>query len=247
MGVLGLKMGASMSPIIRLESLSLGYDRHGQAIVQSASGQFEAGSMTAIVGPNGAGKTTLLKALLGELPPQSGTLWVAPQVRNHIGILPQLSNDDTQFPICVHDFVAMGALSRSGWWGAFKAQKAVQQALQQVGLLPHQHLLMGALSGGQRQRALFARLIVQDPQVIILDEPFSAVDEATTQSLMQWLQQWHTKGRTIIAVLHDIARVRQYFAQTLLLAREIVAWGPTHQVLTPSHLDKARHLALQGF
>jgi zinc/manganese transport system ATP-binding protein len=87
---------------------------------------------------------------------------------------------------------------------------------------------------------LFARLIMQDASVILLDEPFAAVDERTTSDLMALARGWQDEGRTVIAVLHDIAFIRQHFPQTLLLAREIVGWGQTGEVLSAENLDRAR-------
>lgn len=98
------------------------------------------------------------------------------------------------------------------------------------------------LSGGQLQRALFARLMLRDARVILLDEPFSAVDRATTEDLLDLLHAWHAEGRTVIAVLHDLDIVRAYFPQTLLLAGQVVEWGATEQVLSPANLHLARHL-----
>jgi zinc/manganese transport system ATP-binding protein len=97
------------------------------------------------------------------------------------------------------------------------------------------------LSGGQFQRALFARVLVQDARLILLDEPFAAIDTATTRDLVALIGRWHAEGRTVIVVSHDMDLVRQNFPQTLLLAREAVAWGPTPEVLTPELLARARH------
>jgi zinc/manganese transport system ATP-binding protein len=104
------------------------------------------------------------------------------------------------------------------------------------------HRTLDTLSGGQFQRALFARLVLQDAPVILLDEPFAGVDTRTCADLLALMHGWHTQGRTVLAVLHDMAQVRQHFPHTLLLARELVAAGPTAQVLTDAHLQRARHL-----
>ena len=93
---------------------------------------------------------------------------------------------------------------------------------------------------GQLQRVLFARLLVQDAQLLLLDEPFAAVDEPTTSFLLELIQQWHGEGRTVIAVLHNIEQVRTHFPQSLLLAREPVAWSTTEAALTPANLARLR-------
>ena len=92
------------------------------------------------------------------------------------------------------------------------------------------------------QRALFARLLLQDADIILLDEPFTAIDARTTADLLELVRRWHGESRTVVAVLHDIETVRQAFPQTLLLAREAVAWGETATVLTPENLLKARRM-----
>ena len=102
---------------------------------------------------------------------------------------------------------------------------------------------MGSLSSGQFQRVLFARMLVQEADLILLDEPFNAIDSRTTEALLQIVAQWHAQGRTVVAVLHDDNQVRAYFPQTLMLARELVAWGETSQVLTVANLQRARALA----
>lgn len=116
-------------------------------------------------------------------------------------------------------------------------------ALEAVGLQGFGHRPVGTLSSGQLQRTLFARLLVQDAQIILLDEPFNAVDSKTTASLLTLVQQWHRQGRTVVAVVHDDAQVRAHFPQTLLLARECIAWGATTEVLTHESLARARHMA----
>jgi zinc/manganese transport system ATP-binding protein len=102
---------------------------------------------------------------------------------------------------------------------------------------------IGALSAGQLQRALFARVLMQDAQLILLDEPFNAVDARTTLDLLNILRRWHAEGRTVVAVLHDLEQVRTHFGHALLLARQCIACGSTAAVLTQDNLARARKLA----
>ena len=118
---------------------------------------------------------------------------------------------------------------------------AVADALAALGILDLANRPIGALSGGQFQRVLFARLLLQDCRIILLDEPFRAVDAKTVADLILLVRRWHDEGRTVIAALHDIEQVRAHFDKTLLLAREVVAWGDTRTVLTPDNLTKGRH------
>lgn len=232
-------MSASAPPIT-LSNLTLGYERH--PAVHHVTGAFAAGSLTAIVGPNGAGKSTLIKALAGLLPPLSGVLTIDRNLRK--AYLPQIADIDRSFPISVADFVALGLWSKIGAYRAmpFFGAHRLADALGLVGLEGFQHQLIGTLSGGQFQRALFARMMLQDASIILIDEPFSAIDNATVDDLMQVILRWHREGRTILTVLHDLALVRAYFPESLLLAREVIAWGKTDEVLTQNQLDHSRHM-----
>jgi len=116
----------------------------------------------------------------------------------------------------------------------------VREALARVGLAGLAGRGLAALSGGQTQRALFARLLLQDAPVLLLDEPFAAVDEATVDGLMALLHGLNGQGRTVIAVLHDLDLVRRHFGRTLLLAGPAPAWGETRAVLTSANLAAAR-------
>jgi zinc/manganese transport system ATP-binding protein len=225
---------------IRLTDLTLGYDRH--PAIHHLSGEVATGSLTAIVGPNGAGKSTLLKGITGTLLPLAGGISLAKGKR--LAYLPQSAELDRSFPIHVYDLVAMGLWSRAGIFGRIGVGVAhkVEHAIAAVGLTGFERRPIGTLSGGQMQRALFARLLLQDAEIILLDEPFTAIDARTTADLLALVQRWHGESRTVVAVLHDIETVRRAFPQTLLLAREAVAWGATADVLTPENLLKARRM-----
>ena len=227
--------------LLRLDRLTLA--RGGREVVSALSGNFERGTLTAVTGPNGAGKSTLVEALAGRLAPVAGRLERTAGLR--VAHLPQQSVLDRQFPIRVGDVVALGAWSRIGLWKALGGglRREVDEALATVGLLGCAQRPISALSVGQFQRVLFARLLLQDADLILLDEPFNAVDAKTTTALQQLVQQWHGQRRTVVAVLHDDAMVRQYFPQTVLLARELVGWGATADVLTEPNLRRARAMA----
>ncbi len=226
---------------LQFGKLTLGYDRH--PAVHALDGSLAAGSLLALVGPNGAGKSTLLKAIAGEISALDGTIERGPN-EGAIAYLPQAAEIDRSFPIGVLDLVAMGLWRRHGAWRSLRTQRAtLVAALASVGLSGFEARLIGTLSGGQFQRALFARLIVQDASLILLDEPFTGVDARTVADLLSLIRTWHQQGRTIIAALHDLAQVRAHFPETLLLAREPIAWGPTASVLTPGNLARAQNLS----
>lgn len=227
---------------LAFQDLTLGYDRH--PAVHHLETEIEDGSLTAIVGPNGAGKSTLLKGVTGALPPLEGKVAFRGLTRDEIAYLPQQSDIDRSFPISVVELVAMGLwreVGAFGWLGG-KLRRRVDAAIAAVGLTGFERRAIGSLSGGQMQRALFARLLLQDAKMVLLDEPFTAIDARTMADLIGVIRSWHGEGRTVLAVLHDHEIVRAHFPQTLLLARELVAHGPTHQVMTPENHRRAREM-----
>jgi len=229
-------------PAIMFRDLTLGYDRH--PAVHHITGEVSRGELLAIVGPNGAGKSILLKGIIGELKPLSGSIDRDGLTKTDIAYLPQQIDIDRSFPISVFDCVAMGLWREIGAWRGVDRKREVEiaRALATVGLVDLAARPVGALSGGQFQRVLFARLLLQDAALILLDEPFRAVDAKTVADLIALIMRWHGEGRTVLAALHDIEQVRAHFPTTLLLAREVVAWGETRKVLIQANLAKSRQL-----
>lgn len=215
----------------------------GHPAVHHLSGRFTAGALTAIVGPNGAGKSSLMSVLGGTRREHQGRIERDPAMP--VAYLPQAAEIDRSFPVQVHEFVAMGLWGRLGAWrGADAAARAeVGTALEAVGLGGFGRRLIGDLSAGQMQRVLFARVLVQDAGLILLDEPFNAIDARTTADLLGLLARWRREARTVVAVLHDLEQVRAHFDEVLLLARERIAWGPVQHALRPEHLLRARRMA----
>jgi zinc/manganese transport system ATP-binding protein len=228
-------------PSLSFRDLTLGYDR--RPAVHHVTGDVAQGDLLALVGPNGAGKSTLLRGIMGELKPLGGRIELHGLSHRDIAYLPQQIDIDRSFPISVFDCVAMGLWRKIGIWRGLDAQDkaATEGALATLGILDLANRPIGALSGGQFQRVLFARLLLQDSRLILLDEPFRAVDAKTVADLIRLIERWHEEGRTVIAALHDITQVKAHFPKTLLVAREAVAFGDTRKVLTPKNLAKARH------
>src|SRR5271170_5012135 len=229
-------------PALRFCNLTLGYDRH--PAVHHLDGAVETGALIAIVGPNGAGKSTLFKGMVGALKPLAGSIERNGLDARNIAYLPQVPDIDRSFPIAVYDMVAMGLWRAKGAFGGIngKDHHAIEAAIAAVGLTGFEQRTIGTLSGGQLQRMLFARLILQDARLIVLDEPFGAIDAKTAADLLQLVRCWHREERTVLVALHDIDLVKATFPQSLLLAREPVAWGPTRDVLTADNLLKARRM-----
>ncbi|MTH95818.1 zinc ABC transporter ATP-binding protein AztA [Roseibium sp. RKSG952] len=231
-----------MTAALDFQNLTLGYDRF--PAVHQLQAKIAEGSLTAVVGPNGAGKSTLLKGVTGVLKPLQGSVQFGTFGRKNIAFLPQQSDIDRAFPLSVIELVAMGLwreIGPFGWLGS-KRRARIDAAIASVGLTGFEMRPIGSLSGGQMQRALFARLLLQDARLVLLDEPFTAIDARTMADLIEVIRNWHTEGRTVLAVLHDSDTVRAHFPQTLMLARELVAYGPTEQVLTAENQFRARQM-----
>lgn len=230
-------MNKSATSLIKFSNLCV---RFGQRpALDNISGSIQPGTMTAIVGPNGAGKSTLLQAILKLITPSAGSISIDTDAC--FAYLPQQTKLNTAVPLSVFDTVAMGLWPECGWQHAIKPhqREATHASLRFLGLDEYAAIPISELSGGQLQRALFARVMMQKANTIMLDEPFNNLDTATAKDLIHVLEQWHQQGTTIIAVIHDLDIVRAHFDQTLLLARTLVASGLTQNVLTVDNLSEA--------
>jgi zinc/manganese transport system ATP-binding protein len=227
-------------PILAFEDLTLGYDRH--PAVHHLDGRIAPGTLLAIVGPNGGGKSTLLKGIAGRLAPLSGRII---NTFPHMAYMPQVGDLSRDFPVTVFDLALTGLCGRRGMFGRISRSERDRaiETIGLVGLSGFEQRSIRTLSGGQLQRLLFARLMLQDAELILLDEPFTAIDQRTIDDLMAIVHRWQSEGRTVLAVLHDLDLVRAHFPETLLLAREKLGWGPTETVLTDAQLGAARRMA----
>jgi len=209
--------------------LSAGYG--GETIVRDASFEVQQGERLAIIGPNGAGKSTLLKAMLGLIKPQAGSARFLDRrfndVRQHVAYVAQADEIDWRFPSKVRDLVAMGRGVHLGVTGRLGARdwKAVDRALDAVNSLDLAHRPLSDLSGGQRRRVLLARALVQDPQILIMDEPFQAIDEVTRAALLSVLDDFQDEGKTAILVHHNLGDVRALFDRVVLVDGAVTATG----------------------
>ncbi|PLP58660.1 ABC transporter [Mesorhizobium loti] len=223
---------------LTFRDLTLGYGSH--PAIHHLNGVVQKGSLTAVVGANGSGKSTLMKGIVGALRPMAGNVVKMPGIR--IAYLPQQSELDRSFPARVVDLVSLGLWPRRGLLGRHTAEDraSVSKALMAVGLEGFEPRALDTLSGGQLQRALFARVLVQDADLILLDEPFNAIDTKTVGDLIALIKRWHGEDRTVMVVAHDLELVRQNFPETLLLARRPVAWGDTSAALSAENMLRAR-------
>ncbi|WGF90360.1 zinc ABC transporter ATP-binding protein AztA [Marinivivus vitaminiproducens] len=223
---------------ITFSDLTLGYNSH--PAVHHLNGMVARGSLTAVVGANGSGKSTLLKGIVGVLKPMTGACTVLPDIS--VAYLPQQSELDRSFPARVVDLVSLGLWPRRGLLGRHRSEDRdrVAKALSAVRLDGFEKRPIDTLSGGQLQRALFARVLVQDADLILLDEPFNAIDARTVADLIKLIKHWHNENRTIMVVVHDLDLVREHFPAALLLARRPVAWGEARETLASENLLRAR-------
>jgi zinc/manganese transport system ATP-binding protein len=212
-----------------LQNVTVRYGR--RVALEAVSGEFVSGSLTAVVGANGAGKSTLLAAIAGVVRLAGGVVNCA--ARQRLAYLPQLAAIDRDYPLTVAELIALG-----GWpeFGAFRSPGSALRAraaaaAETVGLTGRLRQPIAEVSVGELRRALFARLVLQDAPIILLDEPFAAIDAQTVPVLLGQVRRWHQDGRTVIAVVHDLDLVQAYFPSTLVLARRCLAWGATEMAL----------------
>jgi len=182
---------------------------------------------TAIGRPNGSGKSTLLKAIAGMIAPMAGKVEIEGAARRDVAYLAQDGGVDRDFPISVEDLVALGFQRKLGLFGGLGAddRERLASSIAAMGLGGLERSPIGALSGGQLQRALFARVMAQDAPVILLDEPFAALDQSTAEALAAVVEAWAREGRTVLVALHDLDFARRLCGQALVFARRVIAWG----------------------
>ena len=225
---------------VKLVDLTVSYNRH--PAIHHISGSFPSGSLTAVTGPNGAGKSTLLKAIAGILRPSTGHIEFSAIKANEIAYLPQAAQINRDFPLTVLQMAV------TGYWAKTKGvsninmglRERAKYALATVGLTEFEDRFIGSLSSGQFQRVLFARLLLQDAKLILLDEPFTAIDSDTTTKLLEIIKNWHKEKRTVICVLHNLNHISGIFPECLLLARQCISWGKSKTVLAEENLFKAK-------
>ena len=238
-------------PAIQVRHLTV---NRGQApVLWDIDFEVKQGSLTGVIGPNGAGKTTLLQTLVGNITPASGTIQFfglpSSQTHKKVAYVPQRQMVDWQFPITVLDLALMGRyhmLSHLKWYRA-EDKRATLKVLDELDI---QHLAskqIGQLSGGQQQRAFIARALVQQPDLFLFDEPFTAVDALTKQVLIDLFTSLRNKGKTLLIVHHDLSSASRYFDHALLLNVSLLAAGPICHALTADNLARAYGHAMDIF
>lgn len=226
--------------MLELHEIALGYQ--GKTLVDNLSFSLEKGQICAVIGHNGAGKSTLVRTLLGLQPPLSGQInWDDGRphgTKRQLAYLGQSADLDSQFPMRVKDAVAMGAWQGLGFWASLDRTKAdrIDYALTRTGLTEMADRPLYECSSGQLQRCFFARAIVQDAPMILLDEPFSAIDQTTETRLIEIIREWRNEGRALLIVLHDLSAVMGISDTCLLLGGGQASYGKTEDIITTENL-----------
>ena len=226
---------------LEVAGLSAGY---GTArVIDNVSFACAGGQMVGIVGPNGVGKSTLVKVMLGLVATARGHVWLdgVPLVRQprRVAYVPQRADIDWDYPTTAAELVAMGSTPRHGLGWLTKPVARAAEALERVGLRSQAGVPISELSGGQRQRVLLARALQRRADVIVLDEPFAAVDMASESVIWRELGCLRDAGKLLLVVHHDIASARERFDACLLLAPGSAVYGPPAAVLASAALQRA--------
>ncbi len=232
-----------MSAVLQIRNLALGYP--DLTLFRGLSMDIERGATLAVLGANGSGKSTIVKLLLGLMKPLSGKLIWPDGPPREIGYLAQMTEFDRRFPIRVRDLAAMGAWKSFGLLGRVDRATArkVDAALEAAGVYDIADKSLHTLSGGQLQRALFARVIMQDAPLILLDEPFAAVDQTTEAHLLTLIDRWRDEGRAVVLVVHDLSSILDHCSHALLLGNGTASHGPVDTLLTPERLVAQKYLS----
>ncbi len=227
-------------PCLELVGVSLGY--HRDPVLEHICLQIPAGSLVAVIGPNGAGKSTLFKGLMGLLPPWTGSIAIhgLPLGHHHhcVAYVPQREEVDWRFPVTVWDVVMMGRYSHLRRFQSPSGldRSRVLACLDRLGILALAQVRVGDLSGGQQQRVFLARALAQDPHIVLMDEPFTGVDLATQDTMLEILTDLHRRGVTVLVSSHDLSVAATRFQSVLLLNRCVVSYGSPAEVFVPEVL-----------
>jgi ABC-type Mn2+/Zn2+ transport system ATPase subunit len=232
-----------MQALIEFNDVSIAYQ--DQLALQHVTLTIPQGTQVAVVGPNGAGKSTLFKALVGLLPVREGQITIHGQSlhahRDCVAYLPQHEEVDWRFPVTVHDVVMMGRMGHQGWFKFTSAgdNPLVEQCMRKMNVLDLSERPIGDLSGGQQQRVFLARALAQEPHILLMDEPFTGVDQATQETTLELLKELKADNVTVMVSTHDLNMARQYFETILVINKEVIAFGDAQVVFNQNTIQRA--------
>ena len=228
--------------MLTVQNLSVNY--RGIEALTEVSLRVQPGEWVGLIGPNGAGKSTLVKAILG-LTPYRGTILLngtsVKQQRSQVAYVPQRSQIDWDYPVTAWNVVMMAQARALGWGRSpdRNAQKLVSAALDRVEMLPLKNRPIGQLSGGQQQRVFLARALAQQPNLFLLDEPFSGIDKKTEVIMMSIFADLSQQGKTLLVCSHEWGEALNRYDRLLLLNRRVLANDTPQAVMTMENIQQA--------
>lgn len=207
---------------IKCNGVALGYDR--KTVVENLNFEIESGDFFCIVGDNGSGKTTLMKALLGLKKVSAGSIEFPDGSSGaRLGYLPQQAEERRDFPATVEEVVLSGFVGSLGgrFFFSRSQRKSARENMYRLGISELAKKPFAELSGGQRQRALIARALCAADDMILLDEPVSALDPVATEDLYEIICELNKNhGVTVIMITHDVGAVMKYADKVLYVGDE---------------------------
>lgn len=226
-------------PALELENVSVRYDQ--TLALENVTLQLARGARVAVVGPNGAGKSTLFHVIAGVVRPTEGQVRIygsRPGGHICVGYVPQRKVIDWDFPVTVTDVVMMGRVGKMGFfrWPTRHDRESVRAALDEVGMSAFADRQIGELSGGQQQRVFLARVLAQEAELLLMDEPLTGLDMPSQEAILSLIDRIQAQGVTVLVALHDLNQASEQFSTMLLLNRRLIAFGPPQQVLTTPNL-----------
>lgn len=228
------------SPPLRVRDLTVGYG--AGFVMTDLSFESGPGDVVGLIGPNGAGKSTVLKALAGVLKSTAGTLHIGDspirKAAREIAFVPQREDVNWDFPVTALDVVTMGTYRSTGWFrrSGARERQAAEEALRELGLEGTGGQHISQFSGGQQQRIFLARALVQDPLLVLLDEPYTGVDADNRAALRELIERFRSRGAITLMATHDLDEVQDICTHVLCLNRRQVAFGPCDETFTVENL-----------
>lgn len=208
-----------------LAARNLSYSYGPKPTLERVDLELQPGTLTALVGPNGAGKSTLLHLLHGRLQPSGGTF----ECCGSIGLMPQRAAIDWTFPITVRDMVRLGQTNKRRKDNS-QGTTTAETLLERVGMGEMRGRRLNQLSGGQQQRVLLARALMQQSDVLLLDEPCSAIDPPSREHLLGVMRQQASSGQTLLVSSHDWGSALDSYDRVVVLDRRVLAAGSPAEV-----------------
>lgn len=229
--------------MLEVKGLTVSYSN--KIILNNINFQVEDGNIVGLIGPNGVGKSTLIKAILNLVDRDSGEVYYENKKLDKnlkkVAYLPQRSEIDFNFPLSVLDVVLMGLYPSHGLVKKFSAKdiELAEKTLKRVGMEDYARRQIGRLSGGQQQRVFMARVLIQQPEVIFLDEPLAGIDAATETVIMKILHELRDEGKLIIVVHHNLTQASELFDQVIILKTDGYIIGKVNEVFNLDNLADA--------